>query len=1335
MGRAPRRAFGALLCLLLALAASAASAQDVPARPTPTAAQAESLRTLEAEVEPFLQRARGYRAAVQSILAREHARRLGDVRARFGRQIEAERAAEAEARRAAIQRFERFLAEHPEDPERTPDVMFRLAELYFDEAAWARLERDDAPADHRCAALLYRHVIARFPDYRLRDATHYLLGWVLQEMGRADDAARAWEALACPAQRRYDPSRSFDLAAPLRPVDAPLACPGLVALLRPRAPELVTPVAPADATPEAPLDVARCEALRGADGAPSRYEAEVWYHLGDARFDADDNDGAVAAYTASMRAAAPRADGAARSPFWAKALYKRSWAHFRQPGGYPDALRGFAELLDHHERQGHDDREGNRADAVRWVGVIFSEGEWDAARPAPEASACQSLVEAVASVAPEAARPFDCAGILRLAAPYTADDLARAIRDNRPLPPATRAGYVPQDRAWTADVWLELASDYLLQTKHYEAITAYRAFLARYPLHVRAPEAVEAIVAAYIRQRRFDDAVAAREGMQRFVEGGAWWEANRDRPDALRRAEREARDALHDVAIERHRAAASLRQRAVALTREAASARGEARARLQAEAVDALRRADAAYHDAAQAYARFVANHPQDDAAYELRYNRADALYWARDLAAAAAAYAEVRDANDDDRRLAPAAYMAVRAQEEALAAAARERRLDPCDALRAGVPRASLADDLGAPLLDDAQAAACETTAPRELPDGVRALQDARLAYERRVPAALDVPEQLAEVVANDVPDAQRAPYRDKFAWQRARTLVAFGRAGEAEPLLRALLTACRDPAVARAAFASLHATLAREGRFDDAEALARAQSEARCVVVPEDIPAGHAFRRALDRYRAAESAPDAEATPRFEAAARALDEAARRSPRHPDAPLASFYAALAWERSGRADTATRAYLRIVSEHDRAVDAEGRPLTGDALQQRVTLLEQSHFRAAVTLERQLDHDAALAHYRAVVDDPRFATATDHATHAHDALAAAALLTSELGRRDEAERAWRAFLRVARTDEARAEAAWRLAELPARAGDHAGALRSLTDYLAATPVTSATAERRVRARHAIALAHRDLGDDARYRVALAAVVTEFRASGAGVGTPAAALAAGALGAQLDARVAAFTGAPFTRGDAASLRAQVERARADLASLDAAAREVVALRGGAASIDALVRQGEAHEHLATQEARVGELLATDDDPAVRRARAAVERLRALARRAPSQRERLEAQADALEQQVRERVDAQVDRARRVFDEEAGVERQLAVINYATAVHASRAEHLPTALAARALERLHVEENRAVLDAAMARQRAFAYAPGMFDVQAPGATLTQASAEATPPLARE
>ncbi|MEI8256768.1 MAG: tetratricopeptide repeat protein, partial [Deltaproteobacteria bacterium] len=356
-------------------------AAAVAPRPDPTAEQVEALRLLEQEVQGFADRGDAYRRSINGLLQREHDSQLDRLRHGFDRQIGAEREAEGQARRHAIQVFERFIELYPDDPDHSPDVMFRLAELYYDEAAYAKLEADEQldrlraqreaagqssddlvsqPVDYRCSILLYRHIAQRFTGFRLRDTTHYLLGWVLKEMGQEDEAITSYRGLVCPARFHYEPA--YDLAASLVPgQDTPVTCGHLFETLRPLAPELVSPpsaavaAAPANgdggaparvatsdsainrglvATGEAtdsdpmpiPHDYAECLPMNGANGRASRYAGEVWYYVGDYHFDnppmgnADlGNAYAIAAYQASMRAseirrpitasAAPRSSG------------------------------------------------------------------------------------------------------------------------------------------------------------------------------------------------------------------------------------------------------------------------------------------------------------------------------------------------------------------------------------------------------------------------------------------------------------------------------------------------------------------------------------------------------------------------------------------------------------------------------------------------------------------------------------------------------------------------------------------------------------------------------------------------------------------------------------------------------------------------------------------------------------------------------------------------------------------------------------------------------------------------------------------------------------------
>ncbi len=530
-----------LTCALLALLTSLAHAQppplralasdvDPPAalaawsatRPPPGPPQTVALLAMEREVDAFLTRGRGFQASVNGLVARQHARQQAALRQGFQRQIDAERRAEAAARSEAIRVFERFLRAHPEDRARTPDVMFRLAELYYDAATQARLDADEAqdraraanqaqghpaedlaPAapDHRCALHLYRHLLARFDDHRLRDATHYLLGWTLREMGRDDEATSALLGLVCPAEHTYTPRAEAADATP------PAMCAGLLAALPalPARDAAATTATTEQAAPDGPppngmtvpvpTTYARCEPLRGADGGPSRYAAEAWYYVGEHHSDrAHDDVGnayAVAAYQEALRLGDPdaRASSESAGRFWALSLYKIGWARFRMQNGYPEALRQFSRLLDHYDRLGPAAAaQGLRADTLRWLGVILSESDWGTV-PGDEGQRCQRVVESLAHPPADAARPFDCAGLLRVS--------------------ATQGGLIPQDRRWTPDAYLELADGYFQQTRYFEAVAVYELFLQRTPLHVRAPAAAERIAVAFERQRRPDQAADA----------------------------------------------------------------------------------------------------------------------------------------------------------------------------------------------------------------------------------------------------------------------------------------------------------------------------------------------------------------------------------------------------------------------------------------------------------------------------------------------------------------------------------------------------------------------------------------------------------------------------------------------------------------------------------------------------------------------------------------------------------------------------------------------------------------------------------------------------------
>ncbi len=199
-------------------------------------------------------------------------------------------------------------------------------------------------------------------------------------------------------------------------------------------------------------------------------------------------------------------------------------------------------------------------------------------------------------------------------------------------------------------------------------------------------------------------------------------------------------------------------------------------------------------------------------------------------------------------------------------------------------------------------------------------------------------------------------------------------------------------------------------------------------------------------------------------------------------------------------------------------------------------------------------------------------------------------------------------------------------------------------------------------------------------------------------------------------------------------------RERLRAIDLAATSLVGLRGGAASIGALTRQAEAHEHLAAQEQQVPALveLTPAQRPQVARAEAQVASLRRTAERlAPAQPQlaaQLQQRAEVLQARVEEARSRSLDEVRRRFDDEAAAERSLAVINYGLAVHTARRHRAPHAVGRAPLERLRAEDNREAAAAAFARRDLpFPYREGMFAAESPGALAMEPSPVATPGLA--
>lgn len=113
--------------------------------------------------------------------------------------------------------------------------------------------------------------------------------------------------------------------------------------------------------------------------------------------------------------------------------------------------------------------------------------------------------------------------------------------------------------------------------------------------------------------------------------------------------------------------------------------------------------------------------------------------------------------------------------------------------------------------------------------------------------------------------------------------------------------------------------------------------------------------------------------------------------------AALATYYVALAYD--GPLDTATQTYVRITQDFNNTRNARGQedPPGDEPRRSASTSWSSPSSTRASTSSASLT-DRALHVYNTVATDARFATATGHDEHVHDALASIALINTNLAR-------------------------------------------------------------------------------------------------------------------------------------------------------------------------------------------------------------------------------------------------------------------------------------------------------------------------------------------------
>jgi len=599
-----------------------------------TPEEVKEIQELLEDMKRFKAAADSYRQTVNSIVKRAYEQRRRKMLSEYEKKIRIDEAEERVRRIAAITLFEDFLRRYPNDKRWTPDVIFRLAELYFEKANDEYLQSTDrydkemqkfekgelavAPTppkqDYSQTIELHRRLIREFPRYRLVDGAYYLLGFCLSEMGELERGNQGYLSLVCSNRFR---APLTDAAPP--ETTPPDALGAGKKRLKSRVPGGATPV-------RAGLDTTSydgCEPLI----AKSRFNGEGWIRIGEFHFDENQLGHAIAAYKKVMDV------GPKDNPYYDAALYKLAWTYYRADQ-FMEAIKHFDMLVAYADKE--KEKTGKKAtemrpESIQYLGISFAEEDWDG------------------DTLPDAET-----GIQRIEKVYGSRTEEKHVYD----------------------VYLRLAEIYFDTTKYDDAIKVYKIILQRWPYRSDNPEVQDRVILALERQRKFDEAIGERETFTKlFGKGTEWERRNRGNPKALKKARDIDEQALIQAAVFHHKMAKTLRDQALADSSQ--------------EKAEAARKE---YALAAKAYEKYLERFPNTKNSYEIRYSLATCLFYSERFLEAAKVFAEVRDSNLDNRYQEEAAFSATKAYETYIERAVKAGQLPDPPLPAADKPPASLA-------------------------------------------------------------------------------------------------------------------------------------------------------------------------------------------------------------------------------------------------------------------------------------------------------------------------------------------------------------------------------------------------------------------------------------------------------------------------------------------------------------------------------------------------------------------------------------------------------------------------------------------------------------------
>jgi outer membrane protein assembly factor BamD (BamD/ComL family) len=1013
--------------------------------PPPTPAQVKALQDLRVEAEVYEKDAKDFRDTITRIVRQHYEERRKRVLTGLDREIGVEKKALGEARNDAIRRLEEFVARYSAgnaQPDATPDAMFRLAALYDERAREASV--GEVTEGLKPAIALYKRILREFPAYRELAGVYYYLGHALSDANRLEESQQIFRTIVCHNHYPYpvpadpkDPDKDQIGKVPQdHPEDwwtgwrhkhptpeslaAPKKKPG-----EPKGPAKKGAEPPADTGEELsyrnPFPDTCTPIPQKVDiGRDPRYLAEVWWKIGDWYFDETDSKAgpysfnrAVTTYHKSMQAA-----GQERGVLYGVSMYKLAWTFFKQQR-YEAAVKQFIELLrytDEREKRTGDPGADFRAEAYTYIAGSLTYVDF---------------------AGPGEGEPFiPRSDVLDLERdPRLAEQKMRVaiqrVQDN---------ALIPQDQKWTVEIYRALMQEFREINQQRNQIEVAELVLKKWPLYRDAPMIQAGIADTYDELTRYSKegtaehaenaakALAARSALAKYVGTGEWVNANREDPEALQNAERLVRGGLQRAAADHTNLGRAWLQKA--------NETGDA-----AERGLALQRALQEYRLAEQGWGSYLAQDPNAPDAYESRFWLADAHYFvvftkvamgqspaSKDILAARQGAVDVRDSNEDDRYLEPAAYYAVNL---AFVVKSDQNRI-----FRETNGSKGLEDRTAVKLAGQGDE---KKVVKDPIPLAVRFMNLSQEEYVQRVPQALDV--------------AKRTPM---FRFNVAESYFAYGHFDEARKRFETIYNEeCGKSDHGYKAWERLLTMSNLERDLDRSRQLAEAQKAKSCAVSTEQKTAESllinptlqeaAYVDARKAFQQAEKMKDGpERQDMWRKAAALYRSALEGAPDRQEAPEAAMNGAYSYKQVSEYDKAIAMYNLFIDRYgdDKTLnklqngDPKGKPPAEPnpkLYAERVKYLKQAYDALSASYVLFFNYRKAAEEYDKISNIARFEE-KDRRSAAKNAL----MLWANMGERNKTEAMQKRFLSLGPSAEEKAEADFIVAKADLNQWDERG---------------------------------------------------------------------------------------------------------------------------------------------------------------------------------------------------------------------------------------------------------------------------------------------------------